>query len=1761
MAGIPKLNLYTVSSGGGWGLGDNYSHIPPAEMQAQANRPAYMVAHGASAANIDHPHTSDDDDDRTVVDNENPAHAMSASQGRPSATLSNNVHDEVFDLNDDGNGGHPVPTVHVPRALSTDVTSSVIPEQPPVEADGSEADSDGTFVDYGPANNTANTNPAGVTPPRARSAQQPAPKSVARSLASTKTMPSEQQPALAARPNQNASPSAAYDDEVDDGNVSARRKWQPGEIVSTLELQMPVRALEIINGKVWTATGDEPLCCYGMVGCELDEVHVIESVTKIRSLCFVPEPTPSVSPSASPSVSAPRRQHQGQQPAAGSGGDVLWCGTDEGKIIVVNLYFQREEATMPTAHSAAVTHLVRAPDGRVWSAGRDKILRLWDASSRRILKWHALHTAAREVCMIWSTNQLWTFGAQDKVLRVWDARDGREARNVKVMPQTPAAVRRGARAGAVSGSNPGSPSIVPAAGDGSDSTIGINHEVITLRYHPPTGSVWVCMFERLVVVAPKQTSGGTIVTQVQELAITAPNVEFLDDNHVVVVGRGELVQGQDNFDYVSVFRLGATATATPTLISRGSKLDGVSAVGCRYLGRGSSFAVVAHTSMRNTRCLSVIATETMDQMGYWRIQGHGERVRTAAKTSQKGQSGVTQESFAVRDSDPATSAHTTPRADTTTSGGRARSGKLSKQSSSNNPPTGERVNPPSGQRVRSGANKQESEPTQHATTAVQPHPQPAAQRGTHAPPAESPQRPRFPPLPTPAAQPPASPHQQPHHRGTRDTTPAGVSSGRYAESAASSQVAISASTHMTPSGTGPLNTGHLMASHRTGRIAPPLPHDHNTAAEYGGGVRTMEALIRVERKLEDSNKQIRRVRISQERVSDLNVVLGDTLTLYRKLLQSGKNHPGAVQTAKALNLVSPLNSTEALPEISLQRAEEIDQAYATGEGRTVAVVMAGLEMEINTLRDELGAKREECRGQQLQIRQLTQQVAQLTQQLQQAAVGTRRGGHAPTLSGGQQTPGSMASPIVPSLGHQPSSSFAHDDLASSRLRAQLLPSGPSDPSASQPQRQGQKGVAAGAAPRADSGVFSGEMSDLGAFLRALDTQRAADRGLFSDQLKALERQNQQAQAKLQAFVLGWTRVLGQLEMATAAHPPPLILDAGRMAGTTASAVVADLFAPDSAVVLQPSSSIDDIHTAVHTVCALLRSHVLPRTPAVGVEADQLSEFLDGPPQPFDDDEAEETSRPPRARSSVGGTPASVALPRSATSDGEHQTALQSPPPALPWLVVARMAMPYLDNASSFAGWLRERLPFLTASGAGHHPTRGGDRILVHHEGAVATAASPLEASGLLLLRAELFAELCAHEAVLVLAELADLMPATAAPENPTRDEAETRKDYSALVGVAMHNVEEAGALTRKTLSATTPKSLDTSLVAIGNLASSAATSPRYEAGGTMANPLFELRRVLTATLFPVGHRGLNGFVGWAALWSVCFAYHLAHVRRSISETVAAGGFESAAADDNQGPADPRVKAVEAEAAAALDRLEGLAKLTKWVVFFLALFDGAFDDEAAAAAAAAATSFGGGGDAAPLKSASALEHSLSGSLRDRAEDDALLTASANPFACWIRESDDVDEVLHLVGDQHATVHHTLASLCNAMHRLRDSAAELRSIVDAFVASSGSAADPSTGESRADLRDRLERLGERLAAQQSLTKKYNQVVNARPADFASPVASPAAAFDSAVGSAAVSPAINLPIEPLPPRTRDEPPPAQSLEDDFSDLTSQTAGQAEA
>jgi hypothetical protein len=1614
MPGIPKLNLGNVASGGGWAVGEKYAYVPPKVQQEKEPQPAFKVAPSPPVEAAPR-HSSDDDDDDCPpppgAGGPTPPPNSSTSPGMIAAPAPQPAAPST-DLYDDGDNA---------AAADDDSDATFMVDNKPLRASGSSASKQA-----GDPNEFSGT---GVPPP---TSGEPI------------NRPVDELPTLT-------------DDDGDDGDshVSANRSVQPAEIVSTRELEYPVRAIAIVNGMVWCAAGEGPLTCYSVQGNEFCVRQVIQGVFNIRSICHVPAVTAATTTSAADQQMSPASTSSSK----GSGGDSLWCGKDDGKIIVVSLFFEREDGTIPVAHNDAVSRIVSIPGGRVWSMGRDRVLRLWDAATRQNLLRKVLSNehVPRFLCPVENTKQVWSVCG--RVIRCWDWRDGAESRVCRFAP------------------SPLEPFLVsnaPAnAGDRiPDAHAGFTaqHELVSLQYHAASGTVWVSMFEVLVILtattAPASaksiaassstgsasaatgpsaaTSVTTLTVRNQYAGMTVPNVAFVGDDLAIVVGRGQDVLEYDgSHDVIALLHVGKTATTKLRLINRGSKIDGVSAVGCHYLGRNSPFAVAAHTTHRQTRCLSLVATRPVESLGSWRIQGHDDvnaGVPPSQQQTQSPSAGVRPPSSFTRDSShPATSGHATPPG----AGSPAQRGsqRLSKQNSSNAPPTGERTTSKSNASIGSrGANRRKSsddlsrQPTPQTNS---PAPLPAAEVDAHlplegadaygdgdsdasfvvhdepisslppvsaaavgqprgsrgdnngAPAAAGVKAPGSPLLARTSTSAALAPPAQPTV-SQRPPRPTSASPSRVADSAASSQVAVSASTHMaTPTAsaapTSNNNAGGA-ASHRTSRlpagqnsgIVAALSAADSTPPDATTSRVSIEAQ-RFERKLDDVARQMRRMRTNQDRVGDLSHVLGDSLRAAGRL---------------GLTVVPPGEdgpNVAGLPDLTPELEEAIDAKYATPDGRTVAIVLATLEQEVNELTHMVHQRDEDYAALQQQNKTLQQQLATAQAQAATAAAAAAsaapRRGHAISLSGGSR---SLNTPAFtpPMLG-----------------QANALESG------SFAAASGRGAVTADASPT-HAAIGAPQTAD--AFVRALDAQRRHDQHGFNERLHAVERQHRVTMAKLQAMTQGWTRILTHLEIATARQPPPVVLSCADQHQQPASAVVADLFSEEGHALVTPSSSVDEIVRASRTVSNLIRSHILRATeeeadatlgPNGAASADRLTDYIDrlGGDTPVDERAAATAGR--RSAKAID-----LELGNVVDSSSDDDSARSAPG----WKLIVTLATPPIRQAYDFARSLKDNVSFLNVVPA----TASSDPNANSH------ASRPLEASTLLLMRAEMFASMCVHEATLVVAEMTGDDWRSIARDVPS--DTRVSGDFLDLVTRTVRELDKTSIEVRQSLASTRAAALPFSGDASHD--STQRLSP--------SDPLLELRRVLAATTLPVGSRNLNGFLGWCGVWCLGFAFHLAHVLRTIES-------------------DPAGEEALGQLNAVSNRFGPLNELERSVRFCLDFYDpshGTHSHEDNAAADDPGTA-------------------------------KMRRASANPFAAWIHQKpDDASEYLRNIDSTGGDVESQFEIILAVLGQLRERARALVEIGDAIVQGDAKSVEGRATQLRRD-----------LAALQVRTKRLNASLN--------------------------------------------------------------------
>ena len=466
---LPKLTLATLPTGGGWGLGEQFARLPAAEQQRAANAAVYKLA----------PATGNER--RRMSDDGSPCDG--SDQG-------------VDGSRSESSGG---------ALVAASVRAAELPpsNQP---AD----DDDCTFVDYGSA-----------------AAGSPVPQLV-----------SQLQP------------------QSDDNPFTQDAcRWRAGFGVSSIEVpqQLPIRALHVVEGKyLWAAVADEPVCMYELSGCDLIPQRSVDTVTDVTAMAAVHVSAPLVSRSpATPGRGAGNGRggglvkqngfRGGRGGPFGRGGDArkptsgktdeisttealtLWCGVTvpstedgaagiKGSIALFDLFFLKDDGVISNAHGAPISLIYTLPKGtspssRVWTSAADGpggggTMKVWDGATRKTITRKSLAGPIVDLCAIPPSvcPHVWTSVKGEACLRVWDY-EGRERSSARFPPNSNA--------------------------------LKFKSDVNTLRFHPHSQLVWVCLSGGVMLVNPKTYD------VVQSLPISADALEFSTTNphNAIVVGR------------------------------------------------------------------------------------------------------------------------------------------------------------------------------------------------------------------------------------------------------------------------------------------------------------------------------------------------------------------------------------------------------------------------------------------------------------------------------------------------------------------------------------------------------------------------------------------------------------------------------------------------------------------------------------------------------------------------------------------------------------------------------------------------------------------------------------------------------------------------------------------------------------------------------------------------------------------------------------------------------------------------------------------------------------------------------------------------------------------------------------------------------------------------------------------------------------------------------------------------------------------------
>ncbi|EKF38553.1 hypothetical protein MOQ_001236 [Trypanosoma cruzi marinkellei] len=340
--------------------------------------------------------------------------------------------------------------------------------------------------------------------------------------------------------------------------------------VSRMMVGPQVRAMVVApdGASLWAAFGDDPVTMLDFKGSELNISRVLD-VTQVHSMAVVRVPV-AKAVTFKPSRGAHPSYFVASKPQVDEGKEVetyaLWCGVTRGSIVIVDLTNFSMAGVIKAAHAQRITGLWYLGTGKVWTAGYDKALKVWDPQTRRRLKSRNIATIVSDLCYVRSCKQVWTI-SDDAYIRVFDA----AGNNVHLAHPSP---------------------------DKPENTLRMRSEMRFITYYEPANLIYVALNRSLAAIDPS-TCGMPVV-----INATISSMTFLE-NTALVTGYGEWLQCTKE----AIGLIDLSDPYMPSLLFRGGPLGGsVTPVRMRFL-TAVPFAVVAQEAGRSERYLSVFSYE------------------------------------------------------------------------------------------------------------------------------------------------------------------------------------------------------------------------------------------------------------------------------------------------------------------------------------------------------------------------------------------------------------------------------------------------------------------------------------------------------------------------------------------------------------------------------------------------------------------------------------------------------------------------------------------------------------------------------------------------------------------------------------------------------------------------------------------------------------------------------------------------------------------------------------------------------------------------------------------------------------------------------------------------------------------------------------------------------------------------------------------------------------------------------------------------
>ncbi|KAH9600150.1 hypothetical protein LSM04_004408 [Trypanosoma melophagium] len=348
--------------------------------------------------------------------------------------------------------------------------------------------------------------------------------------------------------------------------------------VSRMLVGQTVRAMVVAPDadSLIVAVGDDNVVIMDFKGVELNISRTI-NVTHVYAMAVVHVP-------AAKSVTFKSASKTGQNNNGGGGSRkksstnegeescVLWCGIARGNIAIVDLSDFTSSGLIRNAHAQTITGLWYFGNGKVWTAGYDKALKVWDAQARRRTKSRNIATIISDLCYVRNYKQMWGI-SDDTLIRVFDS----SGNNVRVAKQST---------------------------DKPENALRMKSEMRFIKYYEPESIVYVALTRGLLAIDPATCD---ILVNIN---VTLTSMAFLEDK-ALVTGHGELLQCTTE----AIGLIDISDPLVPSLLFRGIGLEGsVTSVGMRLL-TAVPFAVTVQETGRSERYLTVFSYEDSKEFG------------------------------------------------------------------------------------------------------------------------------------------------------------------------------------------------------------------------------------------------------------------------------------------------------------------------------------------------------------------------------------------------------------------------------------------------------------------------------------------------------------------------------------------------------------------------------------------------------------------------------------------------------------------------------------------------------------------------------------------------------------------------------------------------------------------------------------------------------------------------------------------------------------------------------------------------------------------------------------------------------------------------------------------------------------------------------------------------------------------------------------------------------------------------------------------